>query len=425
MDKILIEGGARLRGDVTVSGAKNAALPLLAATLLAEGPSRIEGLPRVADIRTILKLLGFLGARTEYDPRADDPAAGGVAEVEARALASDEAPYDLVKTMRASILVLGPLVAREGRARVSLPGGCAIGARPINLHLAGLEAMGAEIEFSHGYVTARAKRLRGARITTDLVTVTGTENLMMAATLAEGTTVIENAAREPEVADLAAFLREMGAKIEGDGTGTIVIEGVDSLRPARHRVMPDRIEAGTLLVAAAITGGELFVRGARMEHLGAVVAKLRDAGVEIDEKPEGMLARSDGPARGTDLETAPFPGFPTDMQAQLMALLSLADGVSVIAETVFENRFMHVLELARMGADITIDGPTAIVRGVERLSGAPVMATDLRASASLVLAGLAAEGRTEVHRVYHLDRGYEGLERKLEAAGARIWREKA
>ncbi|PLX81587.1 MAG: UDP-N-acetylglucosamine 1-carboxyvinyltransferase [Desulfuromonas sp.] len=414
MDKIVIQGGRRLRGSVPVSGAKNAALPLLFATLLGSGVSRLQNVPELRDIRTVAKLLQIFGAEV----RCDD----GSMEVDTRSVLSVEAPYELVKTMRASVLSLGPLLARFGHARVSLPGGCAIGARPINLHLKGLEAMGAEIELDHGYVEARAARLKGARIYLDLPTVTGTENLMMAATLARGETVLENAACEPEIVDLAEALIKMGATIEGAGTDTIRIQGADDLVPYEHKTMPDRIEAGTFLVAGAITGGDLTVTGARERHLEALIAKLREAGAAVTETGSGLHVSAPERLSAVDIKTSYHPGFPTDMQAQFMALMCLAEGTSLIRENVFENRFMHVCELQRMGADITIDGHTAKIKGVESLCGAPVMATDLRASASLVLAGLAAENTTEVARIYHLDRGYEKIERKLVAVGASIER---
>jgi len=419
MDKIVIEGGTPLRGEVAVSGAKNAALPALAAALLAEGDHRVENVPDLADVRTMGRLLRHMGCAFERDGRA--------VSLHVPAATHPEAPYDLVKTMRASVVVLGPLVARLGRARVSLPGGCAIGARPIDQHLKGLAALGAEIALEHGYVEARAPRgrLRGATFTFDGVTVTGTENVMMAAALAEGRTVLENCAREPEVADLAAALGGMGARIQGAGTDTIRIEGVERLRPLRHAVIPDRIEAGTLLVAGALPGSDVTVRGCLPEHLEALVEKLRAVGASVERVAGGLRVVGDGRPRPVDVRTAPFPGFPTDMQAQMMVLLTVADGSSVVTETVFENRYMHVQELVRLGADIAVDGKTAVVKGVPALSGAPVMASDLRASAALVLAGLLARGTTEVQRVYHLDRGYERLEERLLPLGARIRRVKA
>lgn len=417
MDKIVIVGGTPLRGEVSISGAKNAALPILAATLLAPGRHQLTNVPNLADIRTAQKLLANLGAR--FNPLAEG------LEVDTTELTGHEAPYDLVKTMRAAVLVLGPLVARLGRARVSLPGGCAIGARPIDLHLKGLQEMGVKISLQSGYVEASVKRLEGAQIVLDFPTVTGTENLLMAATLARGRTVIKNAAQEPEVADLARFLTAMGARIEGIGTDVLTIHGVKELRPAAYRIMPDRIEAGTYLAAIAITRGEGVIRQAPVEHMTAVLEKFTEAGVKIRVEKDTLRVKASGPLTGVDVKTMPYPGFPTDMQAQFMAVMTLARGVSVITETIFEQRFMHVSELRRLGADIIVSGNQAVVRGVKSLQGAPVMATDLRASASLVLAGLGAQGTTEVHRVYHLDRGYERLEQKLAALGARIWREKA
>lgn len=414
MDKLVIEGGRRLEGEVRVSGAKNATLPLMAASLLAHGVHTFSNAPRLRDIRTMQRLLGNMGAVSDH---------GDDLSIDTGDLNNFEAPYDLVKTMRASVLVLGPLVARHGQGRVSLPGGCAIGARPINLHLKGLEQMGAKICLEHGYVTASAKRLRGASIFFDIVTVTGTENLMMAATLAEGTTVLRNAAKEPEVVALAEYLQGMGARIIGAGTDEITIEGVHELTPGHYTVIPDRIEAGTYMVAAGITGGNLRLVSCRPEHLTAVMEKLMAAGIIVEMQDNGVEVRGDGEIISVGVKTRPFPGFPTDMQAQFMSLMSLGNGVSVIAEQIFENRFMHVLELKRMGADIELDGRTAVVKGVRKLSGAPVMATDLRASASLVLAALAAEGITEIHRIYHLDRGYETIEHKLAAVGAKVWRE--
>jgi len=422
MDSIVITGGKRLEGKVKVSGAKNAALPILASSLLAEGASSYGNVPDLADISTMGRLLRSMGCSVERGTgRAAD-------KVEVKVPPATElepiAPYELVKTMRASVLALGPLVARYGKARVSLPGGCAIGARPIDQHLKGLEQLGATISLEHGYVQARARRLSGARITFDVVTVTGTENLMMAAALAKGTTVLENAAREPEVDDLAAALRSMGAKIDGAGTDRIEIQGVDELRPAVHSVIPDRIEAGTFLVAAAITGGDVIVEGCVPDHLEVVIQKLRDAGAVIEPVDKGVRVKAPRRLKAVDCKTQPFPGFPTDMQAQLMVAMTTAEGSSVITENVFENRFMHVQELSRMGASISVDGKTAVVKGVARLSGAPVMATDLRASASLILAGLCAQGTTTVQRVYHLDRGYQRIEKKLRGLGAEIRRVK-
>ncbi len=415
MTTIQVRGGRRLAGTVAVSGSKNAGLPLLFASLLTRERCTIRGLPRVADITTTLRLLEGLGALVGDD-------AFEAIIVEARAFTSIEAPYALVKTMRASFLTLGPLVARGGHARVSTPGGCAIGSRPVDIHLAGLERLGASIRRSHGYVEAEASRLRGARIALDFPSVGATENLMMAATLAEGVTEIENAAREPEIEDLAAALTKMGARIAGAGTSMITIEGVSELGAFDHHVVPDRIEAGTLLIAGAITGGEVTVSGARAEHLEALLQKLEEAGVAVERRADGVTVRPASCCRAVDVRTAPHPGFPTDLQAQFMALMTLAKGRSMITETIFENRFMHVQELVRMGADIRVDGKTAAVRGVAQLSGAPVMATDLRASVCLVLAALAAHNTTEVSRVYHLDRGYERLEQKLSGLGADVVR---
>ncbi len=413
--RLVIEGGVPLRGVVSASSAKNAALPALAATLLTAEPVVLENLPALADVTTISQLIEQLGA--EFAVERD-----GATRVRVARVKSHEAPYELVSTMRASVLVLGPLLARTGVARVALPGGCAIGLRPIDLHLKGLRRLGADIGIENGYVEARSSRLKGCRITLDLVTVTGTENLMMAAALAEGTTVIENAAREPEVVDLARLLQAMGATIEGGGTERIEIVGVSELGGCRHRIIPDRIETGTLLVAGAITGGDVTVTNAVPRHLSALLAKLEEAGAVLDVGEDRIRCRGPERPRPADVITSPFPGFPTDMQAQLMTLLGLADGLSRISETIFEDRFMHAAELNRMGARIEIDGATALVRGVPHYQGAPVMATDLRASASLVLAGLAARGRTEVSRVYHLDRGYERLEAKLQALGGRVRR---
>jgi UDP-N-acetylglucosamine 1-carboxyvinyltransferase len=414
MDKIVIQGGRRLQGTVSISGSKNAALPILFSSLLTEGTNTYSNVPRLKDIDSTLLLLSRLGVHVETD--------GTSVRIDAGGLACHEAPYDLVRKMRASVLVLGPLVARMKRARVSLPGGCAIGARPINLHLKGLAALGAEIALEHGYVTASAKQLKGAEIYFDIVTVTGTENLMMAAVLAEGTTVLRNAAREPEVVALAEVLSRMGADISGAGTPEITIRGVDGLRPVATEIIPDRIETGTFLVAAALTGGQITITRCEPQHVGATLDKLREAGARIDV--QGQTLTVTGPERITsvDIQTQPYPGFATDMQAQFMVLMSVAAGVSVISESIFENRFIHVSELRRMGADILVSGNTATVRGVPRLSGAPVMATDLRASACLVLAGLVADHTTEVQRVYHLDRGYEALEDKFAALGAAIRR---
>ena len=414
MQSIVIEGGKRLSGEVKISGAKNSALPILCATLLAPGEHVISNVPVLRDVTTMGKLLENLGAKVEHTD--------GVFHLNTRDLTNDEAPYELVKTMRASVLVLGPLVARQGKAKVSLPGGCAIGARPINLHLAGLREMGAEVEIEHGYVVASAKRLKGARIYLDTPTVTGTENLMMAATLALGKTVLENAACEPEITDLAACLTSMGAKIRGAGTDRIEIEGVEGLSPAKYSVMPDRIETGTYLAAGAITGGEVKLTGCAPAHSAALLTKLRECGFEIETGDDWIRLRHHGRPRAVDIKTLPYPGFPTDMQAQFMALMCVADGLSVITETVFENRFMHIAEIRRMGADIKVQGNAAVVQGVKHLFGAPVMATDLRASASLVVAALAAKGSSEISRVYHLDRGYENMEEKLQGIGARIKR---
>ncbi|MBI3061862.1 MAG: UDP-N-acetylglucosamine 1-carboxyvinyltransferase [Deltaproteobacteria bacterium] len=422
MDKILIQGGRRLEGEVAVSGSKNAALPLLISSLLTPEKCLYQGIPDLMDIHTTLKLLSRLGVTVEKDGRQ----AGGVGQValQAGGLSGMEAPYDLVKTMRASFLVLGPLLARFGQARVSTPGGCAIGMRPVNLHLKGLAEMGAEIDLVHGYVEARAKKLRGARIYLDLPSVGATENLMMAGTLAEGTTVIENAAKEPEIEELATVLNKMGARIDGAGGGIVTIEGVGGLHGVSHRVVPDRIEAGTFMVAAALTGGDIAVRGARPDHLDAFVLKLKEAGVGVAVAGDEIRVKGANKPKSVDITTLPYPGFPTDLQAQMMVLMSVSAGVSVITETIFENRFMHALELSRMGADIRLEGNRAIVKGVGSLSGAPVMATDLRASVSLVLAGLVAKGQTEISRVYHLDRGYEHIERKLSRLGADIQRTK-
>jgi UDP-N-acetylglucosamine 1-carboxyvinyltransferase len=416
MDKLQITGGVPLEGEVRISGAKNATLPILAAGLLASEPVTICNVPHLKDVTTTIELLGRMGVSVTI-------AEGLRIEVDASTLKECFAPYDLVKTMRASILVLGPLVARFGRADVSLPGGCAIGARPVNIHVAGLQAMGAEIQIEGGYIRARAKRLKGARLVLDAVTVTGTENLMMAATLADGETVLENAAREPEVVDLANFLIAMGAKIQGAGTDKIVIQGVAKLHGTTYEVLPDRIESGTYLVAGAITRGHVRIKNTRPDHLDAVTAKLREAGAKVDIGDSWIEVDMRGRRpRAIDVRTAPYPAFPTDMQAQFAALNTVAAGVGTIIETIFENRFMHMLEMRRLGAEIRLEGNTAIIRGVERLTAAPVMATDLRASASLVLAGLIAEGRTEIERIYHIDRGYETIEEKLAGIGAQIRR---
>ncbi len=412
--RLVIEGGIRLHGSVAVSAAKNAALPALTAGLLTSEPLIFTNVPDLQDVRTMGRLLETLGAQVERRQAR--------ARVQVPRVTNDVAAYELVSTMRASVLVLGPLVARHGTARVALPGGCAIGVRPIDQHLKGLARLGAEIAIENGYVVARASRLKGARIATDLITVTGTENLMMAAALAQGTTVIENAAREPEVADLARLLTAMGARIQGAGTARIEIEGVTELGGATHAVVPDRIEAGTLIVAGAITRGDVTVTGLVSDHLTAVLAKLEECGVMLEVKPDRVRVQGPERLRAADVITSPFPGFPTDMQAQLMTLLGLADGQSRVTETIFENRFMHAAELTRMGARIETEGSTAIIRGVPSYQGAPVMASDLRASAALVLAGLAAHGQTQVSRVYHLDRGYERMETKLAGLGARIER---
>ncbi|MBI3755189.1 MAG: UDP-N-acetylglucosamine 1-carboxyvinyltransferase [Deltaproteobacteria bacterium] len=418
MDKIIIKGGNRLAGEVEISGAKNAALAILSAAILTDGWNTFYNVPRLKDIETIKTLLLHIGADIEEDCLA--------LKIRVKNLKHPEAPYELVKTMRASSLVLGPLLARFKKARVSLPGGCAIGARPMNLHLMALEKMGADIKIESGYINAKvASRLKGAKIYFDIATVTGTENIMMAAALAEGITVLENAAQEPEVAELAEALNSMGACIKGGGADCITIEGVDSLKPVTHSVMPDRIEAGTFMIAAGMTKGDVLIKNCPIQNLEALAVKLKEAGVEIKTENGGVRVIGNSHLKSVDVKTLPYPGFPTDMQAQFMAMMSIANGLSVITETVFENRFMHVSELRRMGADIRIDGRNAIVKGMPFLSGAPVMATDLRASASLILAGLAAEGITEVSRVYHLDRGYEKIEEKLKGLGANIKRVKA
>jgi UDP-N-acetylglucosamine 1-carboxyvinyltransferase len=421
MQKIIVTGGCPLNGQVTISGAKNAVLPILCASLLADGPVEIGNVPNLQDVVTTTRLLAELGAGVSV---ADGSLAGGrVVTVDPTTVSRFLAPYELVKVMRASILVLGPLLARHGAAVVSLPGGCAIGSRPVDQHIKGLQALGADIVVENGYIKARAARLKGRRFVFDMVTVTGTENVMAAAVLAEGTTVLENAAMEPEVTDLAVFLNALGARIEGAGTARIVIHGVQRLEGGRHTVVPDRIETGTFLVAAAMTGGRVSARRVRPDTLDAVLDKLRQAGASIDTTADSITLDMQGRRpRAVDLTTAPYPAFPTDMQAQFMALNCVAEGVGVINETIFENRFMHVNELLRLGADIRVEGHTAIVRGVASLGGAPVMATDLRASASLILAGLVAEGQTTIDRIYHLDRGYENIEGKLGALGARIRR---
>ncbi len=414
MDKLVIEGGRRLAGEIVVSGAKNAALPILCAGLLSAEPVELDNVPNLKDVRTTLKVLNQMGVKSETD--------GARVQLDASRVDNLVAPYELVKTMRASILVLGPLLARFGEAKVSLPGGCAIGARPVDQHIKGLQAMGAEISIEHGFIEARAKRLKGARIVTDMITVTGTENLLMAATLADGETVIENAAREPEVSDLAHLLVAMGAKIDGIGTDRLVIQGVERLHGARHSVIPDRIEAGTFLCAVAAAGGDVMLTGVRPHILDAVIDKLREAGVSIEEGDSWLRVKMDRRPSAVTIRTSEYPAFPTDMQAQFMALNTVATGTAQVVETIFENRFMHVQELNRLGANITIDGNTALVTGVDKLSGANVMATDLRASASLVIAGLRADGETLVDRIYHLDRGYDRMEAKLTAVGANVRR---
>lgn len=416
MNKLMINGSGALSGDVRISGAKNAVLPILAATLLADGPATIENVPHLHDVTTTVELLGCMGVMVSIDEKLS-------VEVDCSTIENYTAPYHLVKTMRSSILVLGPLLARFGVAEVSLPGGCAIGSRPVDLHIKGLRDMGAEIDVSNGYIHAKASRLKGARLVMDIVTVTGTENLMMAAALADGTTVIENAAREPEVVDLADFINAMGGKVSGAGTDTITIDGVEKLTGTRYRVLPDRIETGTYLVAAAITGGSIMVKDTAPHLLDAVTEKLREAGAKIEIGKDWISLDMEGRRpKAVSVRTAPYPAFPTDMQAQFVALNSIAEGTATVVETVFENRFMHVQELKRMGADIEIEGNTAIIRGVEGLTGAPVMATDLRASASLIIAALVATGETEVQRIYHIDRGYENIEEKLSLLGAKIRR---
>lgn len=418
MDRIIIEGGERLIGEVTTSGAKNAVLPLMAASLLADGWTTITNVPRLRDIDTFKTLLVHLGAEVEHDTESR------TLRIRTSGVSNPEAPYELVKTMRAAVLVLGPLAARFPSAKVSLPGGCAIGARPVDLHIKGLKKMGAGVDIDHGYLTVTGENLSGATICLDTRTVTGTENLMLAAVTAEGTTVIENAALEPEVVCLADTLNQMGADVRGAGTDTITIRGVDGLEGVEVRVIPDRIEAGTFMVAAAMTKGNVLIKDCPLAHLDALTIKLRDAGAEVTAEDGGARVVGDWPIRSVDVKTRPYPGFPTDMQAQMMSMMAIASGLSVITENVFENRFMHVSELKRMGANISIDGRCAVVRGVRSLSGAPLMATDLRASASLVLAGLVADGVTEVSRIYHLDRGYERIEEKLERLGAKIKRVK-
>lgn len=417
MDKIVIEGGRFLRGNVKVSGAKNAALPIITACLLTGGWHRLQNVPKLRDVHTIKRIMEELGVVFREENRS--------LLVNSDNLKHCEAPYGFVKTMRASILLLGPLLARYGKAKISLPGGCAIGSRPINLHLKALVAMGSDIRLDHGYVIAQVDRLKGANIFFDIPTVTGTENIMMAAVTASGQTILRNAAREPEILDLADMLRKMGADIEGDGTDTIIIRGVADLKPAQHTVIPDRIEAGTFMIAGAMTRGEIVVEGCCPQHLGALIEKLESSGAEIKPTDKGLYVKGPDIIESVNIKTMPFPGFPTDLQAQFMALMCIARGWSVIKEAVFENRFIHVSELKRMGADIEINGNQALVKGKSSLHSAPVMATDLRASASLILAGLITEGgRTEVHRIYHLDRGYEALEKKFAGLGAAIWREK-
>ncbi len=415
MDKMVIRGGVKLGGTVAVSGSKNATLPILIGSLLTEEPVRLRNVPRLRDVATSLALLKGFGVESQWTGEHE-------LTLCAARVTGHEAPYDMVKTMRASFLVLGPLLARAGRARVSTPGGCAIGARPVNLHITGVRSLGARVHLKHGYVEAHAERLSGARIWLEAPSVGATENLMMAAVMARGRTQIENAAREPEVQDLAKFLASMGAKIEGAGTHVIEIEGVERLHGTEHSIIPDRIEAGSLAVAAAITGGDVTIRNAPVEELEAVMTKLDEIGVSVVADADGVRVRGTGELRPVELRTLPYPGFPTDLQAQMMALLTQATGTSVVTETIFENRFMHALELSRMGADIAMKGPTAVIRGVARLQGAPVMATDLRASMSLILAGLVADNTTEISRVYHLDRGYEALDKKLASLGARIER---
>ncbi len=418
MDKMVIEGGSPLKGKIKVSGAKNAALPIIAACLLTGGWHGLDNVPGLRDVETLKAIMSKLGVEFHQNSQT--------LEINSSNLKSHKAPYDLVKTMRASIVLLGPLLARFGKAQISLPGGCAIGERPIDLHLKALSAMGVEMSLDHGYINAHVDRLKGIDFFFDIPTVTGTENIMMAAVKAEGETILRNASREPEIRDLADMLRAMGVQIEGDGTDTIVIQGVKDLKPARHTILPDRIESGTFMIAAAMTRGEVKIEGCRLEHLGALMEKLESAGSEFEIVDDGVFVKGPDVIKSVDVKTAPFPGFPTDLQAQFMAIMCIADGWSVITETVFENRFIHVSELKRMGADIEINGNRALVKGKERLLSAPVMATDLRASASLILAGLVAkEGRTEVHRIYHLDRGYETMEKKFKALGANIWREKA
>ncbi len=417
MQKIVIQGGRPLRGEVEISGAKNSALPILFATLLADSPTVLRNVPELQDIDTTIRLVQFMGGKVANGfPRS--------LKVSPNGLRHFEAPYDLVKTMRASVLAMGPLLARYGQARISLPGGCAIGARPINLHLKAFEQMGVRIEIEGGYVLAKAKRLNGEKIHFDTVTVTGTENVMMAAVLAKGQTIIENAAREPEITDLAVVLNKMGAKIYGAGTETIVVDGVETLKGCEHAIIPDRIETGTFMIAAAITGGSVVLKRTDPSTVESLRAKLEEVGAKVTAQGNGIRVEGPKTLKATDVTTAPYPGFATDFQAQFMALMTMAHGTSVITETIFENRFMHALELIRMGADIKLEGNVAVVKGVKKLSGAPVMASDLRASAALILAGLAAEGITEIHRIYHIDRGYEQIEKKFHKLGAKIKRVK-
>lgn len=416
MDKIIIQGGSRLNGTIKVSGAKNAALPCIAACLLSGGKHRLKNVPLLRDIETIKRIMSGLGVVFEYNKDSFMVDSSNISEY--------EAPYELVKTMRASILLLGPLLARIGKAKISLPGGCAIGARPVNLHLKALSAMGVDMALEHGYIRASADQLKGADIFFDISTVTGTENIMMAAVRANGETILRNAAREPEIINLADMLRNMGAHIQGDGTDTIYIQGVEDLIPVEHEIIPDRIEAGTFMIAAAMTRGDILIEACNPDHLSAVIEKLQSVGAEISPSIQGITVNGPDIIKSVDIKTMPFPGFPTDLQAQFMALMCIARGSSIIKETIFENRFIHVSELKRMGANISIDGNNAIVRGVDQLMAAPVMATDLRASASLILAGLVAKGNTEVNRIYHLDRGYEAMEKKFQSLGVNIWREK-
>ncbi|MFC1683221.1 UDP-N-acetylglucosamine 1-carboxyvinyltransferase [Candidatus Zixiibacteriota bacterium] len=414
MDKIVVTGGEKLAGEVQISGAKNAALPMMAATILAAGQSKLENVPQLRDVSTFSNVLRVLGARVKRDDHSLNIDAAGIGHL--------EAPYQLVRTMRASIYVLGPMLARFGQAKVSLPGGCAWGPRPVNLHIKAMEDLGARVEIQHGYIVARAERLQGAVIDFDVSSVGATVNTVMAATMASGTTIIRNAAREPEITALGTMLNAMGARISGTGTDTVEIQGVQALHPVQEKVIPDRIEAGTFMVAAAITGGRVFLRGARADHLGAIIGRMEGAGVDIEQQEDGVLVEGNSRLNSIDVSTAPYPGFPTDMQAQIMALLSLAPGTSKITETIFPDRFTHVPELRRLGVDVKVDGNVAAITGVEKLSGAPVMASDLRASAALILAGLVAQGETEVRRVYHIDRGYEQIEEKLRGLGAAIQR---